>query len=265
MPSFLTKIYAVFLQHDGAGIEVVAADLALVYGVIHNVVDDQDLSIGQLHPAGVSGIRRGRKSYADLPGTAGTLGKDNLIHEERSAAMTGIGLKVQPEETFSTLQGKYGTASFAPTRFRCVIDDAEATIAGTWQDGAPAIGERRFPDYTSVVCGLPFLNAGILRNILSLNGLRFYNSGRSGLAQCSFSGPVLSLFSRQGGKQTIRLPREAEIVVDLFTGEVYGENISTFRFTMPPRPSTAVIFAGRREDYRKHLKVFPHPDAVHGN
>ena len=198
-------------------------------------------------------------------GPAGALGKDNLIHEERSAAMTGIGLKVQPEETFSTLQGKYGTASFTPTRFRCVIDDAEATIAGTWQDGAPAIGERRFPDYTSVVCGLPFLNAGILRNILSLNGLRFYNSGRSGLAQCSFSGPVLSLFSRQGGEQTIRLPREAEIVVDLFTGEVYGENVSTFRFTMPPRPSTAVIFAGRREDYRKHLTVFPHPDAVHGN
>ena len=49
------------------------------------------------------------------------------------------------------------------------------------------------------------------------------------------------------------------------SGEVYGENVSTFRFTMPPRPSTAVIFAGRREDYRKHLKDFPHPDAVHGN
>ena len=63
--------------------------------------------------------------------------------------------------------------------------------------------------------------------------------------------PYIGVFSRRGGAQAISLKEPAEIVVDLMTGEVLGENTARIEFLMPKNASTVLLYAGAKEDYRK--------------
>jgi len=95
----------------------------------------------------------------------------------------------------------------------------------------------------------------LLKNSLLLNfsnlqeKIRWLASGKSGLDQVNFAGPLISVYSRSGGAKTLWLTEPAEIVADLFTGEILGKNLKTVNFQMPPRPETRILYAGSAAEY----------------
>ena len=83
-----------------------------------------------------------------------------------------------------------------------------------------------------------------MRNLFRLHGVHVYTPIGYDVFQAA--GPLLSLYSRQPGKRTIRLPKAQEIVYDLFSGQVLGRNCDTVSLTMPKHPATVVLYAGKR-------------------
>ena len=88
-----------------------------------------------------------------------------------------------------------------------------------------------------------------MRAFLNRNGAPIWASGRNGLTQCSFAGPLISMYSRNGGNQTFWLPQPVEVAADVLTGEVYAQNSQTVNFKMEKGPHTTIIFTGRRADF----------------
>ena len=175
----------------------------------------------------------------------------NEFDPRQSEKLTGIRLKYDPEAMTGSIVCELGKVEKKPVRFRTTIDDPEANVLVRWADGAPAVAEKSFGNWKSVVICHHAPSLPLLRNILHTNGARYWSSGRAGLNQCSFAGPLVSMYTRKAGKQTFRLPRKVEVAVDLFTGEVLAKNARVVNFDSPEAPHTRVIFAGRVADYEK--------------
>ena len=184
----------------------------------------------------------------------GLINIKNKFDTPQSEKLTGIKIAFDPKKRVGTVSGKYGKTKLAPVLFRTVIADANATVLGTWEDGSAAIAEKQFPDWKSIVICHHAPDIGMLRNLLKDNGVKFWSSGRAGLNQCSFAGPLLSMYSRSAGQQTFWLPEKVEIAVDLFTGEVLGRNTAVINFSSPAQPHTRVIFAGKSADYKQYFE-----------
>ena len=75
----------------------------------------------------------------------------------------------------------------------------------------------------------PLPNAVFLRGLLGREKVHCWASGKSGLDQVNFAGPLISVYSRTGGDKTIWLPESVEVVADLFTGEILGRNRNKFQ------------------------------------
>ncbi|MEI3003431.1 MAG: hypothetical protein V8T87_02235 [Victivallales bacterium] len=86
----------------------------------------------------------------------------------------------------------------------------------------------------------PLPNAVFLRGLLGREKVHCWASGKSGLDQVNFAGPLISVYSRTGGDKTIWLPESVEVVADLFTGEILGRNRKTINFKMPSKPETRI-------------------------
>ena len=184
----------------------------------------------------------------------GVINAQNRLDPAQSERLTGIKLVCDSDKTVGEVSGKYGKTKLPPVRFRTAVDDAAATILGTWEDGAAAIAEKQFPDWKSIVICHHAPDVAMLRNLLNANGVRFWSSGRAGLNQCLFAGPLLAMYSRNAGNQTFWLPEQVEIAVDLFTGEVLARNSSVVNFTSPKTPHTRIIFAGTNRDYQQYFQ-----------
>ena len=169
----------------------------------------------------------------------------------QSEKLTGIKINYDTEAMSGPIVCDLGKVEKKPVRFRTTIDDPEAKVLCRWADGAPAAAERQFGNWKSIVICHHAPSISILRNILHTNGARYWSSGRAGLNQCSFAGPVVSMYTRKAGKQTIRLPQKVEVAADLFTGEVLKRNGYVVDFVSPETPHTRVIFAGSIADYEK--------------
>jgi len=172
----------------------------------------------------------------------------------QSEKLTGIRIGFDPEAVSGPIVCDLGKVEKKPVRFRTTVDDAEAKVLCRWADGAPAAAEKQFDNWKSVVICHHAPSISLLRNILQASGTRYWSSGRAGLNQCSFAGPLVSMYTRKAGKQTIWLPRKVEIAVDLFTGEVLRRNGYVVDFVSPEVPHTRVIFAGSLADYRKYFE-----------
>jgi hypothetical protein len=185
----------------------------------------------------------------------GAMNASNEIDEPQMKALTGIGMKVQPNAKFSVLDNPYNKLELPPAEFRTVIDDSDAKVLAKWDDGAVAMAEKQFPNWTSVVLCHEAPDAIFMRAFLDRHGAKLWASGRCGLNQCSFAGPLLSMYSRNGGNQTFWLPQPVEIAADVLTGEIYAQNSATVNFNMPKGPNTTIIFTGKRADYETFKKA----------
>ncbi|MBQ7650935.1 MAG: family 14 glycosylhydrolase, partial [Victivallales bacterium] len=171
----------------------------------------------------------------------GAIDASNNIDEAQMKALTGIGMKVQPNEKFSVLENPYNKLQLPPSDFRTVIDDSDAKVLAKWEDGSVAMAEKSFPTWKSVVLCHQAPDAIFMRAFLNRNGAPIWASGRNGLTQCSFAGPLISMYSRNGGPQTFWLPQPVEVAADVITGEIYAQNSKTVNFKMPPGPNTTII------------------------
>ena len=175
----------------------------------------------------------------------------NETDVRQSAELTGIRIGFDPEAMSGPIVCDLGRVEKSPVRFRTTVDDPEARVLCRWADGAPAAAGKQFRDWKSIVICHHAPSLTLLRNILHKNGARYWSSGRGGLNQCSFAGPLVSMYTRKAGRQTIWLPQKVEVAVDLFTGEILTHNGYVINFNSPETPHTRVIFAGSAADYRK--------------
>ena len=77
-----------------------------------------------------------------------------------------------------------------------------------------------------------------------------WGSGQSGLADTFVAPPLLGLFTREGGKRKVWLPKKTELVVDLFSGETWRD-VKEFSYPVKRKPDARIFFCGTREEYRK--------------
>ena len=180
----------------------------------------------------------------------GMVGEDARFEPERSRKLTGIGLRVEPEKSFDGISSAWSRMRRVPLRPRISIDDAEAAVIARFPDGAPAGAERRFAGYKSIVICDPLPDAVYLRGLLVREKVALRASGRSGLDQVNFAGPLVGVYSRSGGPRTIWFPKPVEIVADLFSGEILARNVKQLDFEAPKIPQTRIFFAGSAADYR---------------
>ena len=242
---FLGMPYDIYLTSDLAKIDFSQYEAVIFPNCTY--ADDKLIADVRKYAAG-----NGRKLiFFHSPGLVNA---KNELDAAQSAKLTGIKIAFDPEKVVGTVSGKYGKTKLPPVKFRTTIADESATVLGTWEDGAAAIAEKQFADWKSIVICHHAPNIAMLRNLLNGNGVRFWSSGRAGLNQCSFAGPLLSMYSRNAGKQTFWLPEKVEIAVDLFTGEVLARNSSVVNFTSPAEPHTRIIFAGKTADYQQYFR-----------
>ncbi len=185
----------------------------------------------------------------------GMVGEDARFEPERSRKLTGIGLRAEPEKAFDGISSAWSRTRRVPLRPRISVDDAGATVIARFPDGAPAGAERRFADHKSVVICDPLPDAVYLRGLLAREKVALRASGRSGLDQVNFAGPLVGVYSRSGGPRTLWFPKPVEIVADLFSGEILARNAKQLDFEAPRTPQTRIFFAGSAADYRHFQAV----------
>jgi hypothetical protein len=148
------------------------------------------------------------------------------------------------------------------------LEDPEATTLGqvVYSLGRckPGFGIKAFPTETSRVSGDSTLNSGhaetsegsswtsiymatpdvpapVLRGIARFAGVHLYNEDGDVL----YATPdLLSVHSVSGGMRTFKLPKQVELVYDLFGERVLARDATEFKVELVPA-STALYFTGR--------------------
>jgi len=174
----------------------------------------------------------------------------------RSRQLTGIDLALNPDGVFTRINS-VGMAPYIvdnpPMRFQTFIRDPQAKTIAVYPDGKVAGAMKTFPNYTSVLLCHPAPNAAWLRVWLRRQGVHVYQDGDMIYDHYYFAGPFLSINSNVGGPRSFTLPAKAEVIVDLFTGEILGQNTNKFSFKMPEKtPDTMIFYAGPRQGYEKY-------------
>ena len=207
-----------------------------------------------------SHVRSGGRTVLFLyaPGIIGNGGKLDL---ERSRQMTGIKIGVKPNEKFRRLNASipkdkaylHVHHKFAG-EFMTYIDDPETIELFHFQKNKlPGAAMRKFGSHTSIVFCFPGINSMLLRRMYRQAKVHVWN--QIGYDKMYTAGPFISLFSnKKGGKRKITLPYIAEIIVDLFSGEVIARNSQIIDFTMKEGPDCRIFYAGNKSLYQKYYK-----------
>ena len=127
------------------------------------------------------------------------------------------------------------------------VDDPDSRVLGevVYSQGncRPGFAVKEFPDWRSVYSAAPNLPAPVLRGIARAAGVHIYSDAGDVLYA---NRSLVGVHSPAGGKRTIRLPRRARAVIDLFTGEIVGRDTAEIGLTLPPRSTSLFrIEAGR--------------------
>ena len=179
------------------------------------------------------------------------IGDDNAIHPERSLALTGIGLKVDPEATFNEMHYQPGNSPYMkhnPMTFKTSIDDNDATIMCTYPDGTPAGAMKLLPDCTSIVLCHPAPNAAFMRHLFRKLGLHVYERNNT-YNHYFFTGPLAAVYSRQKSHNTLAFPEKYELIGNVFTGEILAKDASQVEFDTTETPTTTIIFTGSAKEW----------------
>ena len=127
----------------------------------------------------------------------------------------------------------------------------DVRITGVYsEDQAPAAAVRKTPTHTDVFWGSTALNKEVLCPILEEAGVHLYTDKP---AVVYASENILMIHSPTAGKRTIRLPREAECVYDLFRGEELASGVRSFEADME-KNSTLLLYYGDRAQLSRALE-----------
>jgi hypothetical protein len=127
------------------------------------------------------------------------------------------------------------------------VDDPDARVLGqvVYSQGncRPGFALKTFPSWNSLYSAAPNLPAPVLRGVARFAGVHIY-SGAGDVLQASRH--LLGIHTVAGGKRTLRLPRQVEVVHDLFEDRTVGQNAAEFTVVLPPS-STSLFFTGDLE------------------
>jgi hypothetical protein len=130
------------------------------------------------------------------------------------------------------------------------LEDPQAAVLGqvVYSQGRckPGFGLRTFnagdpeTEWTSVYIATPDVPAPVLRGIARFAGVHLYNEDGDVL----YAAPeLLSVHTVAGGLRRFKLPKAAEVVYDLYRGQVLERHAAEFVVELPPA-STALYFTG---------------------
>ncbi|MGD0124729.1 MAG: hypothetical protein ABSF46_05170 [Terriglobia bacterium] len=124
------------------------------------------------------------------------------------------------------------------------LNDPEARVLGqvVFSQGncKPGMGIRVFPKWTSIYVAAPNLPAALLRGIARFSGVHLYNEAGDVLYA---TRDLLAVHTVSGGDRTFSLPREVEVVYDLFERRTVARNTAELEVNLP-RVSTAFYYTG---------------------
>ncbi len=133
------------------------------------------------------------------------------------------------------------------------LEDPEAIILGQviYSLGRckPGFGVKTFQSedpasaWSSVYIATPDLPAPVLRGIARFAGVHLYNEDGDVL----YATPdLLSVHTVSGGRRIFKLPKQVEVVYDLFNRRELARDSLEFEIELPPA-STSLFFTGKRE------------------
>lgn len=131
------------------------------------------------------------------------------------------------------------------------LEDPEATTLGqvVYSLGRckPGFGVKTFnagdpaSSWSSVYIASPDVPAPVLRGIARFAGVHLYSEDGDVL----YATPeLLSVHSVSGGPRTFKLPKQVEVVYDLFNEKTLAKDVDSFQVDLPPA-STALYFTGK--------------------
>lgn len=111
--------------------------------------------------------------------------------------------------------------------------DRNIEVAGRYGfNRKPGLAVKRFKDWTSIFCGIPYLPASVLRNIAREAGAHIYFD--EAIASLQASGDFITIHNLdRETKGTIHLPRRVN-VFDAMTGELLKPAAASFDVKMQP-------------------------------
>ena len=190
--------------------------------------------------------------FLSAPGIVNAQGKPDPT---RALELTGIGIELNPEPLKGTLietKWKKKVAQRPYARQCRFADNATGKVLGTFEDGTPAVMERKFSNYKNVTVLHPFPDAVFWRDLLGSNKVYVYTSGSSGLDNCYFAWPLLAYTSRKGGNKQITLKAPVEVAADIMTGEILAVDSKVIKFNVPDNElHTRLIYVGSKADFEK--------------
>ncbi len=212
-------------------------------------------------------VKRDRKTVVWLYAPA-IIDREKGLDAELVSKMTGIALKKregamdQSELTvnlasdkprFESLKGSLTPHSYAYDPRQIVLEptfeiaDEKAAVLGNYaKDGKPAVGVKKFDDWTSVYCALPCLNATLLSVIFANAYVHRYSTED---AFMEIGSRFISIHATaKGYNGEIRLPKET-VVYDAYSFKTIGK-VSSFKLEMAPF-DTQLFFLGTEAEVKE--------------
>ena len=125
------------------------------------------------------------------------------------------------------------------------IDDPRARVLGevVYSQGncRPGFAVKEFPDWRSVYSAAPNLPASLLREIARWAGVHIYSDAGDVLYA---NKSLVGVHTLAGGARTIKLPRTAAAVVDVFSGKTIARDTAGIEVVLEPRSTSLFSLGG---------------------
>jgi hypothetical protein len=115
----------------------------------------------------------------------------------------------------------------------------------------PGFVIKEMRDWTSIWLAAPQIPAPVLRGIARHAGVHLYSDAGDVLHA---TPELLSVHTTGGGPRTFALPRQAEVVYDLFDCREIAHDTSTFNVTLP-KASSSLFYTGSRDTLASFLST----------
>ncbi len=127
------------------------------------------------------------------------------------------------------------------------VDDASATTLGQvitqMSRAQTGLALKEFADWRSVYCATPNLPAVVMRGLARYAGVHLYSDAGDVLHA---TPELLSVHTTGGGPRTFTLPKQAEVVYDLFNCKEIAHDACELSVTLP-KASSSLYYTGSRE------------------
>lgn len=108
----------------------------------------------------------------------------------------------------------------------------------------PGFVVKEFPEWKSIYCAVPNIPANILRGIAAYAGVHIFGTDGDVLYA---TDELLAIHTASGGKRILKLPRDVDVIYDLFAEATLATGVNQFEVDLPS-PSTAFYYYGKRNN-----------------